>query len=279
MTIETNFDKDYKALLQLSYHLLEETEKVGNPDGWLWGQSAHNLSIKLVGHLSSVFYLSRGTNLPEIILRGKPIDFPDISSLHVILRTSFENYLTFYSHFVKPESDDEIKFLSNTWGLGGLIQLRKFHSSDIEDIEETLKKNEERIEKVQLWIKKSPQYEKLDKGEKKKAVKGDWRLGNSWVETAKNVGIGEKYFNSLYSMLSSHTHSGFGSMGHFQETPTPEFRQKEAENPVMHGVIILGQFIFSYIKIFPRSDISANHLQAFAKAQEWKNIGDRLFAE
>ncbi|MBT5632347.1 MAG: hypothetical protein HOJ13_06420 [Nitrospina sp.] len=51
MAIETIFDKDYKTLLQLSYRLLEETERIGNPDGWLWGQSAHNLSIKLVGNL------------------------------------------------------------------------------------------------------------------------------------------------------------------------------------------------------------------------------------
>ena len=203
------------------------------------------MSIKLVGHLSSVFYLSRGTKPPEIILRGKLVDFPDIGSLHVLLRTSFENYLTFYSHFVKPENDDEIKFLSNTWGLGDLIQLRKFHQSDLGDIAETLRQNEERIEKVQLWIKQAPQYEKLDKGEKKKAVKGDWRLGKSWVETAKNMGIGEKYFNSLYSMLSSHVHSGFGSLGHFREASTPEFRQQEAEPPGMHGVIILAQFIFS----------------------------------
>ena len=121
-------DADFLILLQALIDLMTEGENTGTPinEDWIsfgveWLPLANYQVRKITTHLMSLFYLRKGTHLPEVRIDKLHASFFDHSTASIITRAVLEGYLFFYTVFIKPKTDEEKLFLVKIWDLGDLL--------------------------------------------------------------------------------------------------------------------------------------------------------------
>jgi len=247
MTLE----EEYIQLLNLYARVVDSVQGEKVSADWL--VDVEPLSAKLFQHLGTLCYLAEGTKLPDVL--GKPFQYIDYPSIAALARVICENYLTFFFVFVDPSvSIEEKYFRYQLWKLSGLISRQKFRDFVSPQNKQKIVLEAKIIDELHKQILASPFYNQLPSGVQKQAKKGDWRMNKSWEQLAKIAGFDREYFQVVYRLLSSYSHTDYLCVLKIGQPDSEE--KRTALNPktwLQLGLMIMGRFVFDYASVFPKT--------------------------
>lgn len=214
---------------------------------------AEGLAVKFSAHLLSTLYLYRGINLPDL---SKPIiNFPDHTSLNVIVRSAFETNLVFYYVFLDPQNENEKDLRYFCWEIAGMYQRQSFPSPSKEHITQ-LRQEKEMIKNIEEKIKQNPVYLSYSNTKQKellgKLEKGEWR-DKGWKKIALSAGYSKLNSEIMYSLLCDHAHSGNLSVMQGWQAKNFNERRQLMEAAIGHLLICIAFMIKQYCTYFPKS--------------------------
>lgn len=200
-------ESEYVRILKLYAQCIESLKGIVPSDKRLF--SAQELANKMLDHALSLYALADGVDLATAL--GRDGSFVVVASANSLARAAVETYLRFYYLFIEPENDDELEFRYCVWRLAGLCirgavasefppQTPKEKAFRLNQQEEICKLRE-RLKKTKCFIGHSRGTQRVALGHKR------WRFPKS-VDLAKQAGIGQGYFRTLYTLLSDYDHSG-----------------------------------------------------------------------
>ena len=236
-----------------------------SPD-MVWLTYTQPLAAKLFQHLGSLFYLTRGTNLPK--LADTNIGYIDYPSVTVLARAAFETFLTFHYIFVAPSTMEEKRFRYKIWEIGGLRDRQRFTLFTEEGIEKQ-QSEKKQLEHLLKEIKTTSFYNQLDNRLQKETRRGNWKYKKSWADLAEIAGFDRIYFNNVYCYLCSYAHTSNLSVLQIGQATNRNIQSKFAETWLGLGLILMGRFIFSYVSIYPKA---SSVLTAFPDAARTAKI-------
>lgn len=211
------------------------------------------LVYKFFEHVGSYIYLSKGTNIPEILNKT----YYDVGTLSVTARAAFETMLSFFYIAIEPKENEEFEFRINCLLYSGLLERAKafeaFTRGSKITHEEKMKAEKIEIENLRNKIKNSKYYLALKTGEQKNIiVDGEWRM-DGWKQIAVSSGIEEEHFKTTYGYLCTQAHSGGNS---FIQMRTAIVEKNTSGANSITDVAMLGALSFMInflIKISPYS--------------------------
>lgn len=235
---------------------------------------SESIARKTFLHICSAYSLTKGINIQ--LKNNSEIKIVDSSSIAVLVRASIESYLTFNHIFISPTTESESKYRFDCWDLAGFIERQDFQAIQERNI---LRKKEEAIliEKKLRIIRKSPHFIKISEKQKKQIEKGKWKINFNWNQLAVNAGFEENYFKDFYSYLCSYAHTG--RLSSLQTMQTTEYKQQKdnAENFLIHSLIILAKYIYDYVNLIPQlKPTFENNILGKNTVLKWKEIGEQL---
>ena len=235
---------------------------------------AEGLALKYFSHVLSSLYVYRGINLNDLAI---PIrDFPDPSSLNVLVRAAFETSLVFYHIYLDSKNNDEINLRYYCWVAAGLHQRQSFPSKVPENIE---KLRQEKVFLIQLEdkIKTNPSYLSCTKKQQlsilRRLEKGEWR-DKGWIEIALSAGYSELNSRIIYSILCDRAHSGNISVMQVWQAKSFKDRKQLLEASMGHLIVCTAFMIKHYCDYFPRSkQFYTSHYREPNIVSSWMDIG------
>tara|TARA_R110002050_G_scaffold162358_2_gene292256 strand:- start:965 stop:1789 length:825 start_codon:yes stop_codon:yes gene_type:complete len=268
--------EDYKDLELLInfYSEIHKTIEGKILDGIEGIEYTESIARKTFLHICSAYSLSKGIKIE--LENNSEIQLVDSSSVAVLVRASIESYLTFNHIFISPTTEMERKYRFDCWDLAGFIERQDFQATTERNI---LRKKEEAklIEEKLKIIRKSPHHLENSEKQKKQIEKGKWKINFNWNQLAVNSGFDENYFKDFYSYLCSYAHTG--RLSSLQTMQATEYKQQKdnAENFLIHSIIILAKYIFDYINLIPelKSAFESN-IKGKNTVLKWKEIGEQL---
>jgi hypothetical protein len=271
---ETKYELEYLQLLDLCFRLVESIKGQEVTEDTVWLTETQPTATKLFYHLGSIYYLSKGTTLPD--LAGVKIGYIDFPSIVVVARAAFETYLTFYFIFVAPSSIEEKQFRYKIWDLGGLLDRQKFPVT-LEENKAKLSEEKLIIDKLISELISNPFYLSLKSDQKKEARKGNWRLDKHWTDLAHIAGFDQAYFKNIYRYLCSYAHSGNLSILQLSQVNDKQTQLSMAETWLGLGLVLMGHFSSSYVSIYPKSKtVLQSFPDAARTADIWDSVGRKL---
>lgn len=237
---------DYSALLDLFIRLVESQagRKVAPGDEWL--NDAQILAIKLFRHLVSMQTLATKTTVEHGNIPA--VRFVDHASVKVVARAALETYLVFF--YLYSNSDRSLsEFRHRTWCLGGLVDRQQFHVST-EQGRKVLAREKQQIEELKLKIESSPELRIYTDKQRKKLLKGEWRIGNDWTRLGVSAGFHKKYFNNVYGYLCGYSHSSYLSALQVGQAHSIDDQQMITQSILGVGAVLMAHFAFSYSAVF-----------------------------
>lgn len=260
--------EDYVKLLELYARVVEATKGLPIPPDKGWRAYPGPLSVKLFMHLASIFYLVSGTKLPG--LAGVDIHFIDHPSIKVITRSAVETYLALHYLFVSPDSPQERDFRCKIWELSGLWERQRFTVTDPQN-KAKLAAEKVQVDRLKTEIESHLLYQKLDKDERRKALRGEWKLKRQWVDLAKLAGFNETYFNMLYRYLCSYSHADSLSALQIDDAYDKRVQYDLAVTCLKVGLILMSELVFAFTKLFPETSATLDsHPDLKHKAEVWR---------
>ncbi len=266
-------EKDLTELLNIFLNIVEVNRgtPTGDDDRIL---DAEGLALKFYSHALSALYILRGVNLPDLVI---PIrNFPDPSSLDVLVRAAFETYLVFFHVFIDPVDGDESDFKFYSWEIAGLYGRQNYRASTKENIKKLkdeftyIKQLEKKLEKNPIVHRKTiKQREKY----KKQLERGNWR-SKGWAEIAQDAGFSELNAKQIYRFLCEHAHSGNISVTQVRQATDFQFRKELMQASLGHLLICLANMIKDYCDYFERSrKYYLEHYPSPNIVEMWIDIG------
>jgi hypothetical protein len=270
----TENENDLIELLNILLRVVEANKGVpsGEDDRIL---DAEGLAIKFYGHVLSSFYLWRGVNIFDLEI---PIEnYPDPSSLDVLVRAAFETYLVFYWVFIDSEYEDEKDFRFYSWEVAALYARQNFRATTQENIKK-LQDEKIYINKIKSRIKDNSIFkkysEKQQKSYYKKLEKGIWRL-KGWAEIAGAARFSELNSKIIYSFLSEHAHSGNISVTQVRQSKDIKIRRELMNASIGHLLICVSKMIKSYCEDFHKSrEFYTNNYPEPNVVSLWVSVGE-----
>ena len=235
-------------------------------DKWLF--DAETLAVKLYYHLSSILYLSFGTVVP--VWEGHKNTFFDHASINVLARVALETYLTFFFIYCDGNSGiEERRFRHSVWKLSAPTDRQGFNLVS-ETAVRALAVERQYIEKMGMEIEENPVFMAMKETIRKKARKGEWRLGKGWADLAEIAGFAKQTFRTFYSYLCSYAHAG-GLSGVQIGQAITKADQKNLSNVSLHlGLLLMSHFLFSYTALFPETrSVFEGDEEGFSLANKW----------
>jgi hypothetical protein len=271
----TQLDNEYLMLMELFFNVVDSRagQRITDETRWLYETTA--LAAKLFNHLATIRHLWSGTHLPAI--RGQPRQFVDHSSISVLVRSSFEAYLTYYYIYGDTQSSVDVRKLRyDIWKLGGLLDRQEF-SCVSQEKAHILDGEKEVIANILSHIESNPAFRSLRANQQTDARKGRWRLNRSWLDLAQMAGFDRQVFKDVYSYLCSYAHSGGLSALQIGQARSQEDRLRLALHSKYYGILLMSHFIASYTELFPdaRAQLNANPRAADLarrRALTWKEL-------
>ncbi|MBI3518669.1 MAG: hypothetical protein HY062_04840 [Bacteroidetes bacterium] len=226
-----------------------------------WTKHSDLLIDKFAIHSSTLFQLIDG------IIEHKSVDpnvrkFSfDLFSVNSLLRVLIETYITFNHIFVLGKSEDEKEFRFLLWQLDGLLEQKKFkiNNDDFEEVESILNANKTKIDSLFDQITATAFYKTITKTELVKIFDTDKRKTN-WkfkitednriiplkiIELVELTCVSRTFIN-LYKYTSTHTHSGYVSIEHFEKMRGKQVSD-DYVNPLVNQANILTIFLIKDI--------------------------------
>lgn len=267
MTLE----EEYIQLLNLYARVTDSMQGEEVSADWL--VDVEPLSAKLFQHLGTLFYLAEGTKLPDVL--GKPFQYIDYPSIATLARVICENYLTFFFVFVDPSVSIEEKFYRyQLWKLSGLLERQKFRDFVSPENKQKILSGAEIADELRKQILASPFYNQLTSGVQRQVIKGDWRMNKSWEQLAKIAGFDREYFEVVYRLLSSYSHTNYLSVLQIGQPDSEEKRTAlKAKTWLQLGLIIMGRFVFDYASVFHKpQEILISFPDEASLANIWRSV-------
>ena len=261
------YEPDYTTLVNLFFELVDSQGDKEIANNEAWKNDAQVLSIKLFQHLVSMRLLAKGITIEN---HGAPdYCFVDHSSIKVVARAALETYLIFYYIFCN-EQESLSRFRHRTWNLAGLMDRQKYHTSGAEGRE---KQNSEKIQIDSLikQIESDPRISPYSKKQKKQILKGNWKIGKSWMEFGVQAGFNEKYFENVYSYLCGYSHSSYASALQVRQAQSIDDQNMLAQSIMGIGVVIMAHFTFTYSGLFgSTTSVLKKNAAAVRIAEKWR---------
>lgn len=266
------YDREYIQLLDFFVRLVESMKGSPLDRETVWLGDTQHVAAKLLLHLGSLFYLTRGTRLPR--LADHEISYIDYPSVIVLARASYETYLAFNFIFVSAPTKEERKFRHKVWELGAFLDRQRFPATEEESIKK-LKTEKEMLNLLRQEIVSDVNYFSLDSNRQKEARSGNWRLGYSWADLAQFAGLVKEEFQSTYRFLCSYAHTG--NLSTFQMSQGADLETQTDMTETWQGLAlgIMAHFVYDYIKVYPHT---AELFKQFPEAEETAYIYDWLWS-
>ncbi len=263
-------DREYLILLDLLARLVESTRGTELTAETLWLGDTQQLAAKFLLHCGSIFYLAHGTIVPNIL--GKQRSYLDKHSIIVLVRAIHELHLAFNFIYVAPASDEDKAFRHKVSELGAFLDRQKFTVSQ----EENLKKQQSEkalVDRLTKEIQSNGVFKSLSPNQRKKAIKGEWRLGYQWVDLAGFANLETQQFRSTYRYLCSYAHTGHLSIFQMQQTADISETVSLVELWMDSTMGTISHFIYDYVKVYPKA---VELIKPYPKAEELAYIYDGL---
>lgn len=214
-----------------------------------WGRYSDLLIDKYAIHASSLYHLMQGViehknSTKEIRLAGY-----DLFSINALLRVLMETYCTYHHVFISPKSfeERELKFL--LWKLDGLIEKGKLKNAkyifdkDEEVIQSTIQliessaflNNLELTDRLKIWDTKKRANWKFK-------IKQDNKIQPLKIIELIEYTLPSQLFKDTYIYASTHSHSGYPSIEHFEN-----IRGKEVSDSYTNSIVELVIFLTTFL--------------------------------
>jgi len=259
---------EYTKLITVFYATVDSqrgTALLAN-DKWLF--DAETLAVKLLYHLSSILHLSFGTVVPR--RAGNNNTFFDHASLNVLARVALETYLAFFFIYCDSSSGNEERRLRHSvWKLSAPTDRQGFNLVSAAAVQ-ALAVEKQYMEKMLREIEENPVFLAMKETLRKKARKGEWRLGKGWADLAEIAGFDKQTFRTVYSYLCSYAHAG-GLSGVQIGQAISKADQKLLSNiSLQWGLLLMSHFLFSYTALFPETrSVLESDKEGYALAKKW----------
>jgi hypothetical protein len=226
-----------------------------------WTKYSDLLIDKFAIHSSTLFHLINGlveNKNSEPTIRKVPFD---LFSINALIRVLIETYITFNHVFVSSKSNDEMELHFLLWQADGLLEQRKFriNDTDFDGAEKVLNDNQQKIDNLFDQIERMTFYKSLSPTESHKIFdrsknKVNWKYrieGSSVIKPMNIIELVEyvcvsRSFVNLYKYTSTHTHSGFISIEHFEKMRGSQVSDNYV-NPLITQAIVLTIFLINDI--------------------------------
>lgn len=267
-----------KELLKIldSFIRIAEAGKItpaGNDNRLL---DAEGLGIKILLHASSILYLFRSTNIPDLSITN--ISFFDAASINVLGRAAIESFLVFQYVFVNNIDNEHEDFHYLSWVLGGLLERQKFPFYSPEG-KKVLENDRELIQKLEPRLKTNKYFIELtDKQKNNLLTMGHWRL-KSWTSIGLESGLSDSYSKTFYSYLCGYAHAGNLSVLQLRQAETSKSQKDLCNATIGYILIALSKFIKSYTKVFPKAKPIYDSLIDKNIIEVWDSVGSKSLSE
>lgn len=244
MAYRRDIEADFDTLIDVMADMIDAQVDVPWCEGDDWIVDLQALSIKLFKQLCS----ARGLLEPTAFInsRKQVFQFIDHSALIVVVRACIESYIAM--HWIFGSSDiNHRRFRHQVWTLAGLYDRLGLHATTDEG-RRKITETQTQADELSAKLSTSPFLvaDYTDK-QRKRVLKGDWRVDWSWTDQAVRAGFHHKYFESMYSHYCGYAHSSYISALQVRDSATSIDDQRMlARAALQAGVHVLAHFLFFY---------------------------------
>jgi hypothetical protein len=263
-------DREYILLLDFFARLVESTKGTVLDAETRFLADTQPLAAKFVLHCGTIFHLTRGTKLPNLL--GKELSYLDHHSIIVLVRAVHELYLAFNFIYVVPSTIEDKKLRHNIWELGAFLDRQKFPATEEENIKK-LQSEKEVVAELTTAVETNPAFKNLTASQQDKAVNGEWRLGYGWVDLAEFAGLDKEGFRATYRYLCSYAHTGHLSIFQMQQAADISDVISLTEVWIDSVMGVISHFIYDYVKLYPKA---VELFKRYPEAEQLAYINDGL---
>lgn len=268
----SKYEKYIDILSQLNHALFEAKIKVPS-----WEKHIEALTFKFTIQSASFLKLLRKTEVTWTLLNAKILDY---SSLTLLSRSLFENYLIFNYLYIATKNEIEVEFRVKIYELSGLSNRQGISAKSFET--EQMKKNEFRqMELLINEIQANPLFNKIDRKLQKEIING--KRGRpaklfSWGQLFEISPLRNSIFKDLWNIYSNHAHSEFIGILQIQDFYN-NYKEKEVletQNRLLFSQIsLICIYITDFIKRYKAAEIVFNSFpnDVIEDIKAWRNIG------
>lgn len=244
MSGHRNIREDFNILIEVMAEMIDAQAGVPRTEGDEWADDFQTLTVRLFKQLCS----ARALLEPKAFInrRGQAFHFIDHTTVTVVIRACIESYIAMHWIFGSDEINHR-RFRHNVWKLAGLQDRLGLHPTTDESrqkMADTLIQASELAAQVQA----SPFFfSEYTEKQRKRVLKGDWRVDWSWANQAVKAGFHKKYFESLYSHYCGYAHSSYISAVQVKKASgSLDDQHMLAQAVLQSGVHVLAHFLHFY---------------------------------
>ena len=203
---------------------------------------AYNLAHKFLNHVYAVLILikyEREINQPYL-----SAEISMLPSIQVLVRASFEAYLTFDHIFIAPQTKEEKDFRYLRYVYSGY-----FERSEFVLLYEIAEHDRNISERLKRKLKANNIFRTLGTREKDKILDGKWKL-ESWPRISLKAGFSQEISDTFYKYLCGYAHSGSLSVRQLSQVLSTGQQFITIDSLVVLLNICLAKMIKSYCAIF-----------------------------
>jgi len=263
---------DFERLLTLVMQLVESQAGQQIPVDQLWMNDAQVLGKKFCYHVASLRLIAQPV---QIDIAGYGADLHiDHSSVMILARAALETYLTFA--YIYGSKDVEVRqFRHMIWRRAGLLD-RQAYPARAPEHQQKLADEKTRIDQLQIEIEAHGVWQQYSEPMRKKVLKGEWRAGQSWIDTGIAAGFHPVYIRQIYSFLCGYAHSSWLSILQIRDAQALCDQEAMAARFVSVALVFMSFFATSYVALFPQAEaVLASNTEAANLAQRWHLTADR----
>lgn len=273
--MDTSLDNEKDLFLLIEHFLLVANSLKGTkiPDDERI-RFAEPLGKKALSHIISALNLHKGTKF--ILSDRSYTESVDFSSIAVLTRAAIETYLTFNYILVNPKDKDEQDFRFFCWDLAGFIERENYPAKN--DKSKRLKQEEQELKNIKIQeLENNKVFKQLNIKTQKQILKGNWKVGKSWIDLARYASMPDEMFKHLYSYLCSYSHSGRLSIIQIEQTKGFDREKEFGKIFQTINLLILSRLIMDYIYLIPNCKrVFESNERAVDVTYIWNIIGDNL---
>lgn len=263
------FEEFISILISLTDDL--HTDKV-ETEHWRAHLETHLMKFSM--HSASLVHLMKGTPLTDNN-SGKQFIYPDLGSIHLIMRAQIENYLMFYYLNVQPKSSEEGELRYYLYELSGLSHRQQYDAKQSEHIK---KKEDERelIIKIIELIKSNKFFNSLPLQKQNHLLETKPPRIMGWEKLIGSSNLDTDLFLGKWKLYSNYAHSEMiGSIQLKAYVNKPEELQRTIFHNIEQAIIPTCIIIKDLTSIFKTTEAKYNSysLETRTKIDFWWRAG------
>jgi hypothetical protein len=254
-----------KRLITILFDILDidKAEYFSNQE-----QYAYNLVSKFLSHASTIFLLIKletEKNKPNL-----PVEVSFLASVDILVRASFEAYLTFYHLFIDSQEVEEKEFRYFRYVYSGYLERTNIYKNDlVYSKHENIIENDRRTAgRLYQSLIKNNSFRKLSPKERRTILDGKWRLGD-WTDIAFKAGFSDKISIFVYKYLCGYAHSASLSVRQLKTILALGQQYNSIDSLIVLLNICMAKMIQAYVKVFPSTLVYFNDLESIEFINLW----------